>query len=242
MLGGAALWVNLCPSRGGAVSRFIVIEGLIGVGKTSLCRLLEEALGASLVLEPAATNPFLGNFYSDPERFAFPAQMYYLANRYAQYSELQQPDMFTELVVADYLWEKDRLFAEHTLKDEELELYTRFADLLGLGARVPEFILFLDAPTEVVTQRISRRAIAAEQVIDPDYLDTLRERYHALWEDYDAAPVYVLDTQSIDYVDDPAGRQLMLDMIRGWLNGKPIDAAPPAYGTDSSQLDLFNAS
>ena len=225
------------------MSRFVVIEGLIGVGKTTLCRLLCKELKASLILEPAEDNPFLAQFYDDPDRFAFPTQMFYLANRFAQYEGLKQPDLFTDLVVADYLWEKDRLFAEHTLSDVELDLYDRFTELLGLRSRRPDLVLFLDAPTDVIVGRIQKRAIDAEQVIESEYLDTLRDRYYRLWDRYEHAPVFVLDTTEIDYVDDPAGQELVVDMVRSWLSGRAHPLAPPQHraGSGPGQLRLFTA-
>ncbi len=220
------------------MAKFIVVEGLIGVGKTSLCRLLEREWGARLVLEPCEDNPFLAAFYADRERYAFPAQMFYLAARYSQQLQLLQGDLFHELVVSDYLWAKDRLFAEQTLSGDELALYDRFARLLGDRTARPDFVLFLDAPTEVILERIRRRAIDAEQVIEADYLDALRERYMGLWARYEDAPVYLLDTTDIDYVDDPGDRDWMLRLIRGWLDGRPIEGAPRPLGR-TRQLELF---
>lgn len=220
--------------------KYLVIEGLIGVGKTSLCRLLERRLGARLVLEPADDNPFLAAFYGDKDRYAFPAQMFYLATRYDQQLRLAQPELFADLVVADYHFAKDRIFAEQTLGGDELALYDRFAGLLRDRVPRPDMVLFMDAPTEVIRARITRRAISAEQVIGADYLDSLRERYYALWSRYDEAPVYVLDTSTINYVDDPAGEEHMLAMVRGWLDGRPIDGSPPPFrGPGKGQLSLF---
>ena len=178
-----------------------------------MCRLLEERRNAELVLEPADDNPFLAHFYSDPERFAFPAQMFYLASRSQQQNNLRQNRLFTDLLVADYILEKDRLFAEQTLKGNEIELYDTFSSLLGQTISVPDFVLFLDAPTEVVMKRINRR-IDAEQQTAP-YLNELCNRYYQLWADYTKAPVYVLDTTSINYIDDPADQDKILAFIDG---------------------------
>jgi deoxyguanosine kinase len=221
-------------------SRFIVIEGLIGVGKTSLCRILEERWKARLVLEPCDDNPFLAAFYADRDRHAFPAQMFYLASRSAQQQGLQQVDLFEHLVVSDYIFAKDRLFAEETLEGDELDLYYRFAGLLSGTIPSPDFVVFLDAPTEVVASRIQRRAIDAEQVIEPAYLDSLRDRYYRLWDAYDDAPIYVVDTSEIHYVDNEAHLQYMLDMIQGWMDGCPIPDAPKPYrSTETPQLSMF---
>jgi deoxyadenosine/deoxycytidine kinase len=223
--------------------RFIAIEGLIGVGKTSLCRLLSQEWGARLVLEPWEHNPFLAAFYEDRERYAFPAQMFYLASRSAQQLSLRQADLFDELIIADYLFQKDRLFAEETLAGAEMELYDRFARMLCTSAPRPDFVLFLDAPTEVIMSRISKRGISSEQVIEADYLNSLRQRYYALWDRYSDAPVYILDTSTIDYTSttDDSGREYMKKLIQGWLNGKPIHGAPRPYKAPSgaAQMNLF---
>ena len=220
-------------------SRFIVIEGLIGVGKTSLCRLLEKKRNAELVLEPADDNPFLAHFYSDPQRFAFPAQMFYLASRSQQQNNLRQNRLFTDLLVADYIFEKDRLFAEQTLQGNEIDLYDTFSTLLSQTISVPEFVVFLDAPTEVIMKRINRRGIDSEQQIEAAYLNELRSRYYKLWADYTKAPVYVLDTSSINYIDEEAGQEQVLAIIDGWLDGKPHPDAPAVYQVESpDQLSL----
>jgi deoxyguanosine kinase len=223
--------------------RFIAIEGLIGVGKTSLCRLLAEEWGARLILEPWEHNPFLSAFYEDRERYAFPAQMFYLATRSGQQMSLRQPDLFDELVVADYVFQKDRLFAEETLQGDEMELYDRFARMLGTSAPKPDFVLFLDAPTEVILGRIAKRGISSEQVIRPSYLDSLRKRYYALWDRYSDAPVYVLDTSTIDYTNDTddSGKKQVMALLQGWLDGRPVRGAPRPYQSKSkaSQMSLF---
>ena len=224
------------------MSSFIAVEGLIGVGKTSLCRLLRDRLNADLILEPADDNPFLANFYSDPDRFAFPAQMFYLASRCKQQSRLLQPSLFSKVFISDYLFEKDRIFAEMTLMGEELELYERFSQLLQQAVAVPDFILFLDAPTEVIIKRIKRRAIEAEQAIPESYLEDLRNSYYNLWRQYDKAPIDILDTTSIDYIDNPEAQQLMVDIVKGWLNGQPHPDAPEAYtGEMFQQISLFDS-
>lgn len=229
---------------GKAGSRFIVIEGLIGVGKTSLCRLLEQKRNAELVLEPADDNPFLAHFYSDPEHFAFPAQMFYLASRSQQQNNLRQNRIFTDLLVADYIFEKDRLFAEQTLEGHEMELYDTFSGLLSQTISVPEFVLFLDAPTDVIMRRINRRGIDAEQQIEANYLNELRSRYYNLWAKYTKAPVYVLDTSSINYIDQEEDQEKILAIIDGWLSGEPHPDAPDVYKVDNpNQLTLdFGAS
>ena len=156
-------------------------------------------------------------------------QMFYLATRCAQQISLRQGELFTDLIVSDYLYAKDRLFAEETLGGAEMALYDRFANLLGESIAVPDFVLFLDAPTDVVLNRIGNRGIQSEQVIEGAYLDSLRDRYYALWDRYDAAPVYVMNTTEVDYTSNPSQRQWMLDILSGWLKGEPHPDAPEAY-------------
>lgn len=211
------------------MSRLVVIEGLIGVGKTTLCRILEREWGARLVLEPADDNPFLAEFYGDPTRFALPAQLFYLASRYQQQQGIRQPDLFAPFTIADYLYAKDRLFAEMTLGGHELALYNTFAGLLPEPPPRPDLVVFLDADTEVIRSRIARRGIPAEQIIPARYLDDLRQRYYQLWDSYDEAPVYVIRTDAIDYVSDPDARERVLHMIWGWLVGRPVLGAPARY-------------
>ncbi|MEC8423785.1 MAG: deoxynucleoside kinase [Myxococcota bacterium] len=221
-------------------ARFVAVEGLIGVGKTSLCRVLQERWSARLVLEPCDDNPFLASFYADRERFAFPAQMFYLASRYAQQMDLNQGDLFHKMVVSDYVWQKDRLFADETLAGDEMALYDRFAGLLGGHIARPDFVVFLDAPTHVVRERIATRAIESEQVIEADYLDALRTRYYKLWDQYTDAPVYIVDTTELDYVNDASDRERMIEMLEGWLSGTPVPGAPVPYRRHAGpQLRLF---
>lgn len=223
-----------------AVRGLIVIEGLIGVGKTTLCRILEREWGARLVLEPAEDNPFLAEFYADPQRFAFPAQMFYLANRYAQQLQARQTSLFHPLTVCDYLMAKDGLFAEMTLTGNELTLYRRFAGLLDEEPLRPDFVVFLDSQTEVIRSRIAKRGISAEQIIPAAYLDDLRARYYQLWERWDLCPVHVVHTDELDYVNDPGARSHLLQMVGGWLDGKPVPGSPPAYAT-TRQRPLFGS-
>ena len=226
--------------RGFILSNYVVIEGLIGVGKTSLCRLLQKRFGARLVLEPCEANPFLASFYADPVHYAFPAQMFYLASRYHQQLELLQKNLFETLTVADYLFDKDRIFAEQTLNDDEMDLYNRFTELLSHHVSIPDFILFLDAPTEDVLRRIARRSIDAEQVIEASYLNALRTRYYKLWENWTRCPVYVLETTNINYVDNPDDADYICNMVDGYLRHDPLPDAPKPYQQNSAQKLLFN--
>lgn len=222
--------------------RYVVVEGLIGVGKTTLCRLLEKERGAQLFLEPAATNPFLEPFYSEPERFAFPVQMFYLINRWRQQNRIRQQDLFSELVVSDYLMEKDRLFAEKTLPDDELELYDRFAGALGESTPTPDLLIFLDAPIEVILTRIARRQAPGEEAIQPDYLRDLRDRYHRLLSEWTRCPVLRLNNQDMNYADDIDAQMRLLSWIDTALEGGALPPDAPGSMSDreeSKQPSLF---
>lgn len=222
--------------------RYVVVEGLIGVGKTTLCRLLEKERNAQLFLEPAATNPFLEPFYSEPERYAFPVQMFYLINRWRQQNRIRQQDLFNELVVSDYLMEKDRLFAEKTLPPDELELYDRFAGALGESTPSPDLLIFLDAPTDVILSRIARRRAPGEEAIQPGYLEDLRDRYHALLADWNRCPVLRLDNRDMNYADDEAAQQRLLSWIDTALEGGrlPPDAPGSMSDREDQQPSLFS--
>jgi deoxyguanosine kinase len=222
------------------VTRYVVVEGLIGVGKTTLCRLLERERAATLVLEPAATNPFLGPFYADPERYAFPVQMFYLINRWRQQSQIRQGDLFTELVVSDYLFEKDRLFAEKTLSREELSLYDRFASALGERAPVPDLLLYLEAPISVIMSRILRRLAPGEQAITEAYLVDLRDRYERLLADWTACPIVRLDNRDMNYADDVEVQHRLMRMIDSVLEGGPLPTTPGSRVDREVQQQLFS--
>ncbi len=218
---------------------FIVVEGLIGVGKTSLCKLLAEAWDGRLVLEPSETNPFLESFYEDPERYAFPVQMYYLVTRWKQQASIRQEDLFHTAVISDYLWEKDRLFAEKTLRGTELELYDRFARALGERAPRPDLVIFLDAPTDVILERIRQRGAPGEHRIRAPYLDDLRERYERLFDGWSSCPLLRLDNRDRNYLADLRVREELLGMVRAALTGEHPGVAPGSKPDHKAQPSLF---
>ena len=219
--------------------QFIVVEGLIGVGKTSLCRVMAEAWGGRLVLEPSDTNPFLEPFYDDPERFSFPVQMYYLVTRWKQQAAIRQEDLFSQVVISDYLWEKDRLFAEKTLEGTELELYERFANALGEKAPRPDLVVFLDAPTDVIMKRIAKRAMPGEHRIRAPYLNDLRNRYERLLADWTGCPILRIDNRDMDYVSNPRVREELLGRIGAVLSGGKNAPAPGSAADREAQPSLF---
>ena len=184
-----------------ASPRYIVVEGPIGVGKTSLVDLLSERLGARKLLEVAEDNPFLSNFYKDPRRYAFQTQLWFLLSRFRQQQELAQFDLFRQTLVADYLFAKDKIFAYLTLEDHELSLYERVHALLQVRVPTPDLVIFLQASTEALLERIAIRGKAYEREIDRKYLKDLNEAYTHFFFHYTASPLLVVNTSDIDFVN-----------------------------------------
>jgi deoxyadenosine/deoxycytidine kinase len=182
--------------------RFVVIEGVIGVGKTSLARRLAETIGAEAVLEQAGDNPFLERFYKDPRAAAFPAQLHFLFQRSRQLQALRQQDLFAPVRVADYLLDKDRLFARVTLDDEEFALYQQVYERMSFEAPRPDLVVFLQAPVEVLQERITRRGIRYEQGIRRDYLERLQAAYTRFFHEYSASPLLIVNAAEFDPVND----------------------------------------
>jgi deoxyguanosine kinase len=193
--------------------RYIVIEGPIGVGKTSLVRRLGRSFGSELVLEQDAENPFLERFYRNPRAVAFQTQLYFLFQRSRQLQDLRQSDLFERVRVADYMLEKDRLFARLTLDDEEFALYEQVYDRLAIDAPLPDLIVYLQAPVDVLLERIARRGIDYEQQIDRRYLERLTEGYARFFLEYDASPVLIVNAAEIDPIGDQADYQSLLAEI-----------------------------
>ena len=180
--------------------RYVVVEGPIGVGKTSLARRLAKSFGSELVLEQGDENPFLERFYRNPRAAAFQTQLYFLFQRARQMQDLRQADLFERVRVSDYLLDKDRLFARLTLDAEELALYEQVYARLAIDAPVPDLVVYLQAPVDVLLERIARRAISYEQVIERRYLERLVESYSRFFLEYDVAPVLTVNAAEIDLV------------------------------------------
>lgn len=179
--------------------RYVVVEGPIGVGKTTLAKRLAETWGAELLLEQADANPFLERFYRDPVGAALPAQLHFLFQRTQQLADLRQQDLFTSAVrVADYLIEKDRLFARVTLEETEFTLYQQVYDRLVVDPPKPDLVIYLQAPVDVLLERIARRRIPMEQLIERAYLEKLNEAYARFFHDYDEAPLLIVNAATLD--------------------------------------------
>lgn len=200
--------------------RYIVIEGPIGVGKTSLAKRLAGTLSADLILEQAESNPFLERFYRDPAGAALPAQLHFLFQRVQQLAGLRQDDLFSSVRVADYLLEKDRLFASVTLDEAEYGLYDQIYSRVVLNPPKPDLVIFLQAPVDVLLQRIARRGIKAEQLIDRAYLERLNEAYARFFHDYDTSPLLIVNAAAIDPTANDADYEELLGAVRRMKRGK----------------------
>jgi deoxyguanosine kinase len=215
-----------------AENRYIVVEGVIGAGKTSLTRLLGERLQARLVLEEVEENPFLKDFYQDRERFAFQTQMHFLFSRYQQQRTLRQMELFTERLVADYLFQKDRIFASLNLSERELALYERLVGWLELDVMKPDIVVYLQASPDTLMSRIARRSRPFEKDMERDYIRQLNEAYNHYFFHYVEAPLLVVNTNGIDFVNNPDDFEDLLNRIvthrQGTVYYAPIErgAAP----------------
>jgi deoxyguanosine kinase len=200
--------------------RFIVIEGPIGVGKTTLAAKLASTLAAELILERADANPFLERFYRNPRAGALPAQLYFLFQRAQQLAGLKQHDLFAPLRVADYLIDKDRLFARTTLDEEEYRLYEQVYAKLAIEAPQPDLVIYLQAPVDVLLARISRRGIRFEQFIDRGYLERLNDAYARFFHEYDAGPFLIVNAAAIDPVNSERDYEELLAAMRRLRRGR----------------------
>ena len=200
--------------------RFIAVEGPIGVGKTSLARRLATSLSAQGVLEEAAQNPFLERFYKNPRAGALPAQLYFLLQRAQQLAALKQADLFSTVRVADYLLEKDRLFARVTLDDAEYALYEQLYARLDIQVPKPDLVVYLQAPVDVLLERIAKRGIRYEQQIERAYLERLNEAYARFFHEYEATPLLIVNAASIDPLSNQRDYDELLSAIKRMSRGR----------------------
>ena len=211
----------------GQLPRYVVVEGPIGVGKTTLARRLADRFRYPLMLEPATDNPFLDRFYREGRRHALPTQLYFLLNRARQVTDLGGDDLLGPTLVADFLMEKDELFARMTLDDHEFTLYRQIYDSLDLQMPRPDLVIYLQAPVNVLLERIRRRGIPYERDIESDYLETLNRAYTEFFHYYDAAPLLVVNATEIDFANNDAHFDALLsqvletDGLRQYFNPNP---------------------
>ena len=198
---------------------YIAIEGPIGVGKTSLAKLISKELGARLVLEQFEENPFLPEFYKDPEHYSFQTQLFFLLQRYRQQQELRQVDMFQNLLVTDYLFVKDRLFASLNLNEKEMQLYDTVANLLERNIIKPDLVIYLQADTDILMGNIANRGRDMELDISHDYIDALGQVYTEYFFRYQEAPLVIINTSNIDFVNNKSDLKEVIDFIRKPVSG-----------------------
>ena len=192
----------------------IVVEGPIGVGKTTLTRRLAKQFGFEILYEQPTENPFLGRFYDNPEQFALQTQLYFLFQRVKQLRTLGQSDMFSRGVVSDFMLEKDPLFAQLTLESDELDLYEEVYKALSPQVPVPDLVVYLQASRETLQRRISRRGIAFEQKIHPDYLQSLADAYTRFFLNYYTAPLLVVNAENLNFLENEDHFGMLVEQIR----------------------------
>jgi deoxyguanosine kinase len=199
--------------------RYIVVEGVIGVGKTSLAKLLSTRTSGRLNLEVVEENPFLGQFYQDRSAFAFQTQIFFLLSRYRQQQNLFQHDMFSSTLISDYLFAKDRIFANLNLSDDELVLYNQLATILEQRVLKPDLVIYLQGRTSVLMQRIRWRGRTFEQDMDEGYLNALNAAYSYFFHHYKDSPLLVVNTDNLDFVNVPGDFDLLFEQIVEQFNG-----------------------
>jgi deoxyguanosine kinase len=195
--------------------RYVVVEGPIGAGKTSLARRLAARLSAELMLEDPGENPFLARFYQDMARFALPTQLFFLFQRARMLEPLAQTDMFAKATIAEFLLDKDPLFARITLSGDELALYEKIYAALRPRAPAPDLVVYLQAQPGVLIERVRRRAAGFERGISEEYLGLLAEAYARFFYHYAGAPLLIVNSENLNFVERDADFELLLQRVRG---------------------------
>jgi deoxyadenosine/deoxycytidine kinase len=199
--------------------RYIVVEGPIGVGKSSLTNILSERFAARKVMEVVEENPFLSSFYSDRAKYAFQTQMFFLLSRFKQQQKLFQQDLFAAVTVSDYLFAKDRIFAHLTLDPNELFLYERIFEELGPRVAKPDLVIYMQARLEVLMHRIKKRGREFERRFDQAYLEDLCKAYNEFFFHYQDTPLLVVNTSDIDFVNNPEDLENLINVVKSTKKG-----------------------
>lgn len=200
--------------------KFIAIEGPIGVGKTTLAHKLAKSFNYDVFLEQPSENPFLGKFYMNQNQSALPTQLFFLFQRIQQIEDLKQQSLFEPVRVADFLIEKDRLFAEVTLSPEELDLYDKVYNHLTFDSPTPDLVIYLQAPVEILLDRINKRGNPEERFLTSEYLERINEAYSKFFLDYDDAPLLIVNASDINLEDESNDYNLLMDSIVSNPKGK----------------------
>ena len=198
----------------------ISIEGTIGAGKTSLANMISATLKAKLILEKFEENPFLKDFYSNQDRYAFQTQLFFLLSRYSQHQDLKQVDIFSKILISDYMFIKDRLFASLNLNDREMVLYDNIAKILEKDIVYPDLAIFLQADTDRLMSNIKKRGRQYEQDIDWDYIDSLNQVYNEYFFWYDKGPLLIINTNDIDFVNNKDDFKGILNFLNEPIKGR----------------------
>ncbi|RMI09533.1 MAG: deoxynucleoside kinase [Calditrichaeota bacterium] len=202
--------------------RYIAIEGVIGVGKTTLATQLAERLNARLILEEFEENPFLEDFYRDPERYAFPTQIFFLLSRFRQQEKIVQYDLFQRQLVADYMFYKDRIFATLNLNEKELSLYNMLANILEKRIVKPDLAIYLRSSTDRLMQNIARRGRSYEKNIHRDYIEALNRLYDEFFWNYEETPLLIINVENVDFVNNANHLERILVEISRHTKGKKV--------------------
>ena len=198
---------------------YIAIEGPIGVGKTSLAKLLSKKMNARLILEKFEDNPFLSEFYDDPGRFAFQTQLFFLLQRYQQQQDIRQVDMFHNIIISDYMFIKDRLFASLNLDEKEMNLYDSIANMMERNIINPDLIIYLRADTSTLMKNIEKRGRNFENNISFDYINALNDIYTEYFFRYNDTPLVIINTNNIDFVNNTDDLNQVIDYINQPVSG-----------------------
>ena len=208
------------PYQNMSIPGFIAIEGAIGVGKTSLCRRIAQSVNGECLLEAPEQNPFLDKFYQNPRQHAFQTQLFFLMQRAQQINDLRQNDMFSSTRISDFLIEKDSLFARVNLSPDEFKLYMQVYNHLTIHAPKPDLVVYLQAPSEVLMQRIHKRGIKSERQISHHYLKQISDAYTEFFHFYNDSPLLIVNATDVDFINNEADYQGLLDAILNTKSGR----------------------